>query len=84
MKPISPDHPYLADLKAENLPVQDKDHLYQPEFTNWPIYNVTFHKLQTGFNISVSVKRSTLSFWESCNYFNPIPFELAPVMKELL
>ena len=79
-KPIVPEHPFLTDLNGMN----DKDHLYQPMDKEWPIYNVVVHKLETGFNVVVFIKRNSDAWWETCNYFNPIPFELAPIIKDLL
>ena len=84
-KPISPGHPFLADLKKAGLAdSQDRNRLFQPETENWPIYEVAYRKLESGFSINVSVKRNMLSVWETCNYFNPIPFELAPIITSIV
>jgi hypothetical protein len=81
LKPIDPSHPYLPT--KSRIP-GEVEHFFQPVEVEWPLYSISVHKLEDGFSVSVQIKRSMDSWWEACNYFNPIPFELAPFLKELL
>jgi hypothetical protein len=78
------EHPYLKVLATENLPVKETEHFYQPTDGDWPIYGITVVRSNAGFNISVSVKHGMDEWWECCDYHNPIPYELAPIMKGLI
>ena len=75
-------HPYYAMLEGERPPAYE--HFYRPDDAMWPIYGITFVRFNNGFNLSVSVKRAIDAWWETCEMYNPIPLELAPIIKELL
>lgn len=67
--------------KGEKEPEKN---IYQPVDGTWPIYSVVVSTKETGFHVAVSSKFSTLSFWETCNFFNPIPFDILPILLEVL
>ena len=80
-KPIQPGHPYLDKVD----PNKDPDtQLFQPTDAEWPIYSIAVHSLVNGFSIGISVMHKPNTFWETCNYFNPIPYELGAYVVSVL
>jgi hypothetical protein len=82
MQTIRPDHPYIGEELREEV--------YQPDNADWPLYNVTVHKISAeesfygtpGFSLGLSIKQNMESYWEPVDPWNPLPFEMGPVVIE--
>lgn len=79
---LEPDHPYLKMMTDDD--VRSVEHFYHQDDAMWPVYGITHIRMKQGFQLSVSVKTAEDACWEPCNYFNLIPYELAPIIQELL
>lgn len=92
---ITPEHRYIASMTPEdradmNEPAYKHERTFHPAGRQWPLYSVAIWTPDPkgdrpqGFTLSVNRKEKMTSWWEQCDLFNPIPFELLPEILRLM